>query len=262
MAHRAPGPIKKARKVHFPGPRDVHGPAGRGRCRRAATHVTTPGTAVRADTPSSPTSTSSTSRRAKPTACTPSVRLGGSQSSNHTHPPIAAIIGDDPDARPDFLKPASFITGPHVAWPADPAVSSTPSLFRIKREVCTDFEAELKQFNGQEDHVHLLVHHAPKVQLPKLVNSLEGVSSRYLRKEYDTHVHRYLWGGHFRSGSHFAASCGGAPLTVVRSTSRISSVPHSRLRPTVQTPAHGQVGAVSGCAAPSPKRGSTAQDQR
>ncbi|WP_432137874.1 IS200/IS605 family transposase [Streptomyces sp. bgisy154] len=86
----------------------------------------------------------------------------------------------------------------------------------ITREVCEDFEAELKQFNGEEDHVHLLVHYPPKVQLSKLVNSLKGVSSRYLRKEYDAHVRRCLWGGHFWSGSCFAGSCGGAPLTVVR----------------------------------------------
>ncbi|MEV6700950.1 IS200/IS605 family transposase [Streptomyces sp. NPDC051453] len=86
----------------------------------------------------------------------------------------------------------------------------------VMHEVCQDFEAELKQFNGEENHVHLLVHHPPKVQLSKLVNSLKSVSSRYLRKEYDTHVRRYLWGGHFWSGSYFAGSCGGAPLTVVR----------------------------------------------
>ncbi|MFE3416733.1 transposase, partial [Streptomyces mirabilis] len=30
------------------------------------------------------------------------------------------------------------------------------------------------------------------------------------------HVRRYLWGGHFWSGSYFAGSCGGAPLTVVK----------------------------------------------
>lgn len=84
----------------------------------------------------------------------------------------------------------------------------------IMREVCADFEANLKQFNGEEDHVHLL--YPPKVQLSKLVNSLKGVSARLLRKEYDAHVRRYLWGGRFWSGSYFAGSCGGAPLTVVK----------------------------------------------
>jgi len=86
----------------------------------------------------------------------------------------------------------------------------------IMREVCQDFEAELKQFNGEQDHVHLLVHYPPKVQLSKLVNSLKGVSSRRLRQEYDAHVRRHLWGGHFWSGSYFAGSCGGAPLTAVK----------------------------------------------
>ena len=61
----------------------------------------------------------------------------------------------------------------------------------IMREVCEDFEAELNQFIGEKDHVHLLVHYPPKVQLSKLVNSLKGVSARMLSKEYDAHVRRY-----------------------------------------------------------------------
>lgn len=91
-----------------------------------------------------------------------------------------------------------------------------PRTEEIMREVRADFEAELKQFNGEPDHVHLLVHYPPKVQLSKLVNSLKGVSSRRLRQEYDSQVRRYLWGGHFWSGSYFAGSCGGAPPTVVK----------------------------------------------
>ncbi len=84
------------------------------------------------------------------------------------------------------------------------------------REVCADFEAELRGFNGEDDHVHLLVRYPPKVQLSKLVNSLKGVSSRRMRQEYDAHVRRYLWDGRFWSGSYFSGSCGGAPLAVVR----------------------------------------------
>lgn len=33
----------------------------------------------------------------------------------------------------------------------------------VMREVCTNFEAELKQFNAEQDHIHLLVHYPPKV---------------------------------------------------------------------------------------------------
>ncbi len=31
------------------------------------------------------------------------------------------------------------------------------------RKVCTDYEAELNQVNGEHDHVHLLVHYPPEV---------------------------------------------------------------------------------------------------
>ncbi|MFD8396310.1 transposase [Streptomyces sp. NPDC059680] len=60
------------------------------------------------------------------------------------------------------------------------------------------------------------MHYPCKVPLSKVVNSLEGVSARLLRKEYNAHVRRHLWGGHLRPGSYFAGSCGGAPLTVLR----------------------------------------------
>ncbi|MGG2462949.1 IS200/IS605 family transposase [Streptomyces sp. RGM 3693] len=84
------------------------------------------------------------------------------------------------------------------------------------RKVCEDFEAELKEFNGKHDHVHLLVHYPPKVAVSSLVNSLKGVSSRYLRKEFTDRVNRAIMHGHFWSPSYFAASCGGAPLAIIR----------------------------------------------
>uniref|UniRef100_UPI0035AEB3EF transposase n=1 Tax=Streptomyces olivochromogenes TaxID=1963 RepID=UPI0035AEB3EF len=47
----------------------------------------------------------------------------------------------------------------------------------IRREVCEDFEAELKEFNGRINHA--------------------------------------IMDGHLRSPSYFSASCGGAPLAIV-----------------------------------------------
>lgn len=81
--------------------------------------------------------------------------------------------------------------------------------------VCRDFEAELVEFNGERDHVHLLVTYPPKVALSKLVNSLKGVSSRLLRKtcaeNFEPIFGKVLW-----SPSYFAASCGGAPLGIIK----------------------------------------------
>ncbi|MET8291710.1 IS200/IS605 family transposase [Streptomyces sp. NPDC005132] len=50
----------------------------------------------------------------------------------------------------------------------------------------------------------------------QLVGSLKGVSARRLRQEFPGHIRTYLWGEHFWSPSYFAASCGGAPLAVIK----------------------------------------------
>lgn len=89
-------------------------------------------------------------------------------------------------------------------------------LGEIFRDVCSDFEAELAEFNGEANHVHLLVHFPPKVTLSKLVNSLKGVSSRLLRKEFEDLRVAYWKGVRLWSGSYFAGSVGGAPLEVLR----------------------------------------------
>ena len=77
--------------------------------------------------------------------------------------------------------------------------------------VCADFGAELVEMDGEDDHVHLLVHYPPALALSKLVNSLKGVSARRLRQRYRVRTHRkHLW-----SPSYFAASAGGAPLEML-----------------------------------------------
>ena len=84
------------------------------------------------------------------------------------------------------------------------------------RGVCADLDVELVEFNGETDHVHLLAHYPPSLALSVLVNRLKGVSARRLRQQYPTEIRKYLWGAHFWSPSYFAASCGGALLTVIK----------------------------------------------
>ena len=52
------------------------------------------------------------------------------------------------------------------------------------RQVCADLRAELAEFHGGPDHVHLLVRYPPTVARSRLVNSLKGVCSRRLRAQY------------------------------------------------------------------------------
>ena len=94
----------------------------------------------------------------------------------------------------------------------------------IFEKVCLDFQAQLVEINGEAEHVHLLIHYPPKHSVSSLVNSLKGVSSRLLRSErpdmekrYSNHV---LW-----SPSYFAASCGGAPLGMIKQYVRQQKTP-------------------------------------
>lgn len=87
---------------------------------------------------------------------------------------------------------------------------------QIMRNVCADFETELAEFNGETDHVHLLVNFPPKVAVAKLVNSLKGVSSRRMRQEFPELERHYWRAKRLWSGSYFAASVGGAPLSALK----------------------------------------------
>lgn len=89
------------------------------------------------------------------------------------------------------------------------------TLRAIFAKVCQGFEAALVETHGEDDHVHLLVEYPPKVTLSTLVNSLKGVSSRRLRQYHPDIAARY-YKGVLWSPSYFAASCGGAPLSIIR----------------------------------------------
>ena len=89
-------------------------------------------------------------------------------------------------------------------------------LKEIFSSVCQDFEAELVEFDGEKDHVHLLINYPPKVSISRLVKSLKGVSSRLIRKKRYACIQDKLWAGALWSPSYFAASCGGAPISIIK----------------------------------------------
>ena len=83
-------------------------------------------------------------------------------------------------------------------------------------KVCVDFESRLVEMDGERDHVHLLVSYPPKIPVSALVNSLKGASSRVLRKERPDIAERFYYKGALWSPSYFSASCGGAPISIIR----------------------------------------------
>ncbi len=83
--------------------------------------------------------------------------------------------------------------------------------------ICEINDATLKEFDGEADHVHLLVLYPPRIALSVLVNSLKGVSSRRLRQNFKVFQKEY-WGENVAlwSRSYFVASVGGAPIEILR----------------------------------------------
>jgi len=72
------------------------------------------------------------------------------------------------------------------------------------------------KFNGESDHVHLLVSYPPDVAISKLVNNLKTVSSRLIRKEFSEYVNSFYQKPVFWTGAYFVASTGGATLEQIK----------------------------------------------
>lgn len=92
-------------------------------------------------------------------------------------------------------------------------------LLRMKEiftRLCQNHKSELVEFDGEEDHVHLLVDLSPDIAVSKLVNTLKTISSRLIRKEFAEHLKPFYWKPVFWTGAYCAISAGGAPLEVLK----------------------------------------------
>jgi putative transposase len=93
-------------------------------------------------------------------------------------------------------------------------INSTLSrrLKEIFTETCQKWNCKLQEFNGESDHVHLLISYPPQVQLSKLIANLKNVSSRLIRKESAEYIDQFYRSPVFWTGSYFVASCGGVTI--------------------------------------------------
>lgn len=82
--------------------------------------------------------------------------------------------------------------------------------------ICEAHGCALTEFNGEPDHVHLLIEFMPSTFLALLIKQLKGSSAHMLRQQHAAHVRKYLWGKHFWSASYFVTTAGGAPLSIFR----------------------------------------------
>ncbi len=86
-------------------------------------------------------------------------------------------------------------------------------LKQICKEVAKEFDFEIQEIECDQDHIHMLVDVDPQFGIHKAVKQMKGRSSRLLRQEFAILKSRLptLW-----TNSYFVASCGGAPLAVIK----------------------------------------------
>jgi len=90
-------------------------------------------------------------------------------------------------------------------------------LQEIFENTCSKWRSKLTEFNGESDHVHLVISYPPDVEVSKLVNNLKTVSSRLIRKEFHEQVSQFYNQPVFWTGAYFVASCGGVTLEQLKS---------------------------------------------
>src|SRR4028118_45389 len=98
-------------------------------------------------------------------------------------------------------------------------VIGKPMLKRLQvifTDTCSKWDCTLKEFNGEADHVHLLIDINPKVQISAFANNLKTVSSRLIRKEFPDRCAKFFYKPVFWKIGYFVSSTGGASLETIK----------------------------------------------
>jgi len=78
-------------------------------------------------------------------------------------------------------------------------------------------DCELIEFNGEMDHVHLVVSYKPSITVSDLVANLKSSSSKQMWQTYPDELFQTYWGKKVLwTGSYFVASCGGVTIEALK----------------------------------------------
>ena len=74
----------------------------------------------------------------------------------------------------------------------------------------------MTNFDGDDDHVHILFRATPTTDLVKFVNTVKGAIARRIRNEYADDLKTELWGDSFWNDSYCPISTGQVSLDVLK----------------------------------------------
>ncbi|MHC5731796.1 MAG: IS200/IS605 family transposase, partial [Nostoc sp.] len=103
-------------------------------------------------------------------------------------------------------------------------------LKEVFSRVCEKRKCILLEFNGEENHDHLLVDAHPDNNISQLISSLKSASSRIVRKEFQDYLKQFYWKKEdpsFWTDAYCVISTGGAPLEIVKEYIRSQENPKS-----------------------------------
>lgn len=99
------------------------------------------------------------------------------------------------------------------------------------RGLCEKWGVTVIEFNGEDDHVHLLFSYYPQMQLSKFINNLKTVTSGKVNKEFSEHLAQFFWQKdddskrEFWNDSYAIESVGGANIEVLERYIRRQNAP-------------------------------------
>lgn len=86
----------------------------------------------------------------------------------------------------------------------------------IAGELCQKWDVQLLEFNGESDHVHLLLDMHPNIMPSKFIGNLKTVTSRLMRKEYGEHLAGFYSKPVLWTRAYCLLTTGGATIDTIR----------------------------------------------
>jgi putative transposase len=95
----------------------------------------------------------------------------------------------------------------------DSAISER--LKEIYEHIAPGYNITLREWNHDQDHVHILFRAHPNTEISKFINTYKSASSRLINKEFPQ-IQGKLWKEYFWSRSFCLLTAGGAPLEIIK----------------------------------------------
>ncbi len=86
----------------------------------------------------------------------------------------------------------------------------------IFSDILKAWRCSLIEFDGEEDHVHLLIDVHPALNISTLINNLKSASSKRLRGLFPRHIKKFYWKPVLWHRAYYVSSVGNVSLDVVR----------------------------------------------